>query len=61
MSHHPNIGSVKKYRLDANGNYLDSTDFELLREPNQSKQLEMAENAFKNGYGYRLRGEFTVK
>ena len=33
MSHHPNIGSIKKYRLDANGERLDKTDFEILREP----------------------------
>lgn len=31
MSHHPNIGSVQKYRLDSQGNYIDSGDFELLR------------------------------
>lgn len=61
MSHSPNIGSIQKYRLDSTGNYLDSDDFELLREPNQAKQLEMAELAFKNGYGCRLRGSFTVK
>ena len=48
MSHHPNIGSVKKYRLDKNGNYLDRGDFELMREPNQQKQLQMAEDAFRN-------------
>lgn len=27
MSHHPNIGSVQKYRLDSQGNYIDSGDF----------------------------------
>lgn len=42
MSHHPNIGSVKKYRLNSQGAYIDSSDFELLREPDQMKQYKMA-------------------
>jgi hypothetical protein len=27
LSHHPNIGSVTKRRLDKNGNYLETTNF----------------------------------
>lgn len=61
MSHHPNIGSIKKYRLDANGERLDKTDFEILREPDQAKQLEMAEKAFRYQYGCHIQGSFTVK
>jgi len=41
--------------------YIDSGDFELLREPDQMKQFHMAEEAFKKQYGCRLVGSFTVK
>lgn len=61
MSHSPNIGSVKKFRLDKNGERLDESDFELLREPNQERQFQMAKQAFQSGYGCRLAGSFTVK
>lgn len=30
MSHHPNIGSVTKRRLDENGNFLEEGGFEIL-------------------------------
>ena len=40
LSHSPNIASVRKYRLDQNGNPMDQgEDFELLREQNQHRQL----------------------
>lgn len=42
MSHHPNIGSVTKRRLDHEGQFLEDTPFELLNEPNTFKQYEMA-------------------
>jgi hypothetical protein len=43
MSHSPNLGSVKKYRLDSNGYPIDQgEDFELLREPNMQRQYEIA-------------------
>jgi hypothetical protein len=61
ISHHPNIGSVEKWRLDKNGSYLDSRAFELMREQSPHKQLELVRNAFKNEYGCRLMGAFTVK
>ena len=43
MSHHPNIGSIKKYRLYVQGNFVDSGDFELLREPDQMRQFQIAQ------------------
>jgi hypothetical protein len=61
MSHHPNIASVKKFRLNSTGQFIDRGDFELLREPDQRKHFKMAEEAFKNGYGCRVMGSFTVK
>lgn len=42
LSHHPNIGSIKKWRLNSEGKYIDSADFELLREPNINRQYELA-------------------
>jgi hypothetical protein len=30
ISHHPNIGSVEKWRLDKEGKYMDSRPYELL-------------------------------
>lgn len=39
LSHSPNIGSVEKWRLDKDGNYLDRRSFELLREQNPGRQL----------------------
>ena len=62
MSHSPNLGSVNKLRIDRNGQYLDEgRSFELLNEPNQERQFQMAKMAFENGYGCQLRGDFTVK
>ena len=61
MSHHPNIGSIKKYRLDRDGKRVESDDFELLREHDPERQLKMASDAFDNQYGCRLVGSFTVK
>ena len=61
MSHHPNIASVKKYRLDADGNYVDKTDFEIFRNNNPFEQMETVKNALANKYGCRVIGDFTVK
>lgn len=61
MSHHPNIASVKKWRLDSSGKYIDSFDYELLRETDQAKQYSMAKEAFQKNYGCRIMGSFTVK
>lgn len=38
-SHHPNIGSVEKWRIDAKGEYVDKRPFELLKEQNPHRQL----------------------
>lgn len=61
MSHHPNIGSVQKRRLDENGNFLEEGSFEILHEPNQMRQYELAKEAFQKKLGCRLIGTFTVK
>ena len=62
MSHSPNLGSVQKYRLDRNGEPVDNGEsFELLKEPNQERQFQMAKEAFQKGYGCELKGDFTVK
>ena len=61
LSHSPNIGSVEKWRIDKEGSYLDRRSFELLREQNAGKQLQMVREALSNKYGCRLIGSFTVK
>lgn len=40
MSHAPNIGSVEKWRLDKDGNYIDRRNYELLHEQNPARQLQ---------------------
>ena len=60
-SHHPNLGSLEKWRLDKEGQYLDSRGYELMRETNPKKQLDAVRDAFKNGHGCRMVGSFTVK
>lgn len=43
MSHSPNLGSVRKYRLNRDGEEFDGgKNFELLNEPNQEKQYQTA-------------------
>ncbi len=62
MSHSPNLGSVRKYRLNRNGEEFDGgKNFQLLNQPNQEKQYQTAKQAFEKGYGCRLTGDFTVK
>ena len=61
VSHHPNIGSVEKWRIDKEGNYLDSRSYELMREQSPHKQLQIVREAFKKEEGCRLIGSFTVK
>lgn len=61
FSHHSNIASVKKYRLDSAGSRIDSSDFEILNNNNPFEQMEAVELAIKNKYGCRVTGSFTVK
>ncbi len=61
MSHAPNIGSVEKWRLDKDGNYVDKRGYELLHEQNPARQLQAVREALGNKYGCRLIGSFTVK
>lgn len=61
MSHHPNIGSITKRRIDKEGRFMDEGNFEILSEPNIHKQYEAVKKAFVNQQGCRLMGSFTVK
>ena len=61
MSHHPNIGSIQKRRIDKDGKFIDQEPFEILNENNMAKQYEIAKDSFVSQRGCRLTGSFTVK
>lgn len=46
MSHFANIESIHKYRLDRDGERIDSVNFEILKYQDQNKRIQMAEEAF---------------
>jgi hypothetical protein len=61
MSHHANIGSIKKFRLNEKGESIDRQPYELLNERDQMKHYNIVKEAFLNKYGCRVIGSFTVK
>ena len=45
-SHHPNIGSVEKLRIDDKGHIIDNVPYESFNEPNHEKQFSNIKNGF---------------
>ena len=43
MSHHAIIPSVHKYRLDSDGERIDSSNFVILKYREKEKRVQMAE------------------